>query len=655
MKSWKWPINWRYEGDYVRAQDYHGEGRAVLGQLKNMTHGGANLGSNRLIKKYDDGVIITAEILPGIDKVTIYVPEYKGGEEEEEKKYYPYLWVGARIVSGGLWKGDTDVSEDGIPEDPSVDIWNQGDCFINLCVWEPPQESKQGQGATALDPNETQVISSWRDQSYGWQPWLNTTSDAYPLQECYYWLDDPTQGFGAQAYMVRAEMEVYGKYSEILGSHTYINDLTYQHTKDNLMNGGYLNPYDPEYSGDDDNIWERTIWCDPTISTYGWDKTPPTKTARGIIPGGVVGGGPQIYPNPTNNWDSIDDEIEMPGTIIPGLYVVKVCVWSALECPAYELPVVIEVEARVGKPWGRNTRSRVKVTINLDPQVANYINNIVPYGYYRETHLSTGEIDRFGDPVPPGYGACTHSEACWWQGAFLINANEGTIATVDNYDLGGDDREKYKWDSFNTVWPSSNTDYPFNSGSPQIHQCFYKPCTSTGCGDGSNKVTAYQTLINNGAKLIDGEGEPWVEVQLTATESVFVQRIDICKYAVGLRAQVRCTWDFTGGGIPEGYDPFDELGLFTSVLYSEIVICDDQYPLYNGENWLAIEYGLLEGDTEIWNGRDMQLGDYVYILVPQGNDAFKVVPEDYPLLLLLRKDGPADFFQKYPDPPPGYV
>lgn len=659
MKSVKWPINWTYDGDIAKAKEFHGEGRALLGQLKNMTYGGANLGSNRLRKKYADGVVVTANILPGIDKVHIFVPEHEEGGKPEEG-YQPYLWVGAKIVSGGLFRGDG--------EDTSVDPWNYYDFSLNLNVWEPPQDDKKGQDGNALEPNQIQHICTWRQQQQGFQPWLCSTSDCYPIQEDRYWQDDPTVGFGGQAYMKRINMTTFGIVKYPSGPSFSYDALNFEHTDDNLMSGGHWCPYDPLWNGngdDDEHIWEFTAWCDPLTSKYTFENgPPPIKTARGIVPSGAKTGGIITYPNPDNTWnefydpdegasgqfaDQVAGDISEPlvGRIIPGQYIVKVMLRAGSECPPFDLPVKVEIEARVGHPaFGKYIVVNETVTINANPAIANYICNMVPYGYYRETHLSTGEIDRFGDPVPDGYGPNPHSAGAVWQGAFLIDAFTGSISFVENFDFS-DIKDDYKLESYNTVWPSSNIDYPFGSSQVWEQICYDQPCLDNNpCVD---RLSAYQLMKAQGKSVKDGEMEPWVEYVVTGSSGPFTYADDYAKYLLGRKARVVCTWFGLEG------NPLDtQKVLFTSVLYSTIQICDDEYPNYNGEIWYGLQYGILESEelyARYWD-HNMFLGEEVYIIYPQANDVLRIIPVTYEPTGLLRAET-ADFDNNV-DTPDGY-
>lgn len=153
----------RYElhGDRVKAKSHLHEARKVLGALKQIHGVNSNpaqdgSGFFSRIVDLEDGTRITATTNSGQDVVSIKSPPDELLEEPAEKEpesvpegtrnFTPFLWVGAKYISGG---GISDGS--GRADEGRVTL-------IHLCVWEP----KEPEGNDGAEGSEKYNIVSNR-------------------------------------------------------------------------------------------------------------------------------------------------------------------------------------------------------------------------------------------------------------------------------------------------------------------------------------------------------------------------------------------------------------------------------------------------------------------------------------------------------------
>lgn len=653
MKSTQWPIHWTYSGDKDKAKEFHGEGRALIGMLKNNTYGGANLGQNKATKEYQDGVIIKAEILPGVDKVNIFVPEEEAGKEKEEIRYDPYLWVGSRITSGGTALYGT------FPQ-----IFSTDGCAIHMWVFEPPQKDKLGQNWSVYDPNETQLVTSERHYT---SPiyFAHGTACMYPVQSHNYWKpfygQDMTSfiSYGkdiGQAFIKRCTKLVYAERRYYNGPGLFKEDLLYQLTDDGLMTADWMNPYDPQYdhaNPDNDKIWYTTAWCDPYTQRYEWeDGMAPIMAAGGIFPSSGPGGGGiqgddyqgniewqvyQYFHDPYNQASDYEYEDGRPivrARVIPGNYVVKLSFVCGEHCAEWlDSNVTVDVEGRVGstKFGGYQLKKRVTFSKTLSGGESIYALNHMMYGWWEYGHAATGP--NFGND---GFGPCIHNPGSWWQGAMLIDALNGAITVVDYFDFRG--LEGYQYYNTDTYWGGPCTDQPYGSGYLHSLPCNHMPCTEVPCM-GIRENTALHIV---GFPHQDNpRPHAYAHYRITGSYGPFTYGYVYADYLLGRYGYVECSWTLTDN-FTIGVDGFLP-DLFNHFTY----ICDEKHPNYNGERWHSYTYGMLEG----YDFEPIALGDKVVVVLPDTGH-LRVVKQGSIFEGFLRQ-APADF-DRYIDPPEGY-
>ena len=665
MKSTIWPIKWTYSGDTDKAKEFHGEGRALIGLLKNNTYGSANLGQNKCTKTFNDGTEIKADILPGIDKVHIHVPPQEERRKKEEEDYRPYLWVGCRIQRGS---GLCSYVE-------SPPFWSSEDVIPHMYVWEPPQEDKQGQNWSPDNPNQTQCIASERNGTmpiffnYG-------TACMYPLQTHNYW--KPYYGWPAtsfisygqdigQAFVKRIHREPIAQRLYYTGGGDYIfsDDITYQLTDDHFMMCDWMNPYDPEYSHsnpDPDKIWYTTAWCDPDTKNYFWEEGfAPIHTARHTFPSNGPASGTiqpwagydkssavdigwcltylfDNYYGYANAENSVNGSPNINAKIIPGQYVMKVALVSAENCADYfSGPVKIEMEARVGKKgFGRAMSVKHTASVPYSPAHGFVAMNIVPYGWWYYEHQSYRDVF-FGDY----FGACAHTPNVWWQGAILIDAYNGAITVVDKYDFN-DNKAEYQVKNTDSYGGGSPCyDYPFAGAFDASLPCNEMPCTTVPC-QGLRRDDVFGYIPEGYPHGNDYVANAFAWYVVTGSYGPFTYGYGYARYLLGRYAYIRCSWTvadkFTIG--VDGFLP----DLFTHF----ITICDKEWPTYNGEDWPSHTYCQLEG----CNFTPVQLGDKVIVVLPDTGHIRVMVPDD--VFLGFLRQAPADFDRAVP-PPSGYT
>src|SRR5260370_19746279 len=120
------PIRKCLSGDIDLATAYIPHARTILGGLKDEMKVG-NTPTGTRVQMQPDGTRIIVKSFNGTDSVFIDSPVQSGKKHaahhaQQEHRNVPYIWVGARIGSGGL--------------DDFGDLSAQ----LHLCVWEPGKD-----------------------------------------------------------------------------------------------------------------------------------------------------------------------------------------------------------------------------------------------------------------------------------------------------------------------------------------------------------------------------------------------------------------------------------------------------------------------------------------------------------------------------------
>jgi hypothetical protein len=600
MTEATWPIQWTFTGDIDQCHQYRDYARSMLAALKNDLDLGVNLGQSVKRTVLSDGTEIEVMTLPGVDTIRMHAPfeEEEAEELEEEEQCWPYLWVGARIISGGT------TSETPIPgEDPL-----QYDCRVIMYVFEPPPEEPENcctSGADITDvfgpggtyqietiPNEVQVVANILRPGH--------RAPVEPLQ------GPPVVSPFGGIFVKRINPLQVGNY---LQAQYTDNGLVMVYSNlggQRNMDGFYGGAYDPE-GEDDDHTWYTTAWMDPLAPELNFQNTIRRKFAGG-------------YSEPVNNIGSTaefqETAFQIRGKTMPGNYVVKCCVTIPIGCSqGLERPIGVEVQARVGRQgYGRKVASVEWYT--------NYVSE-----YYRDS-CCYGAYD-FGHDVPEytwaeyegGYGPCPH-DVNWWQGAFLIDAQNCKITTRPYYAMLGDERYRFttpKDIDCSDVW----TDYPFED-SPVVPRSCEAGLTCVGYPEDPH-APIYPQIF------------PWW--QSTPSGGLYAA------YLVGRRAKVICVaqqGSLTAALALEGF--IGENG-FAYTNEGVVVIEDPDHPNYNGEVWNA---------TSV-NFDGLTLGEYVYVSYTAGSRAVLVYHESelggLADITLLAEPG---IFDSQYNPPPNY-
>lgn len=380
-------------GDRDKAAGYVQEARALLGGMRTMygvnerIAAGEGGGFYQQRKILSDGTLIEVTTNGGADTVRIYpAPTPKPAPEPEPKPkppemitHLPYLWVGVRIVSGGLW---------------ATDNWHRSQEFVepdrtytevpHVCMWQPPDH----------DGGERKILSNRESFIPTFDMGVAPVGDYTVFASAYSHDDYPLY---YQDHFIPAMMPQHVLTNNF---HFYTVDTRVVYTDKKLClvpryNALGLPMLAPDYSlGDPEVTWDYIFVSDD-------------HNAMGILgeSGATVG-------------DSYDPHIIGPvsadyfanlKTKTTGEYFFKVAL-QGRECKRFlNKPVEIEIMCIVGRGLTRIKKTH-RITLT---EATDYFSGLMPRGFYQ-----IGPPSVFTPSVRDA-GPNRHGPH-WWQGMLSI-------------------------------------------------------------------------------------------------------------------------------------------------------------------------------------------------------------------------------------------
>jgi len=470
-------IKWRWYGNFTpghieqtRSIQKIARNRLAQLQLRVRLGSDVNLGMGRHVWHEANGVVITAITRPGHDEVWIEASPGAKVEEERKDKYFPYLWVGARIKAGTATCTDSGGSVS--PE-------------VHIFMWEPPDSAPESARLMTQGPGQTragmttQVVGAVLnapnlgcDLGMGTKPIGDTAAIQSPSissavgsvpttrsfrtfscddQEIVLHGDDSfgsTDGIYVASCCRPAEdfqfnFQTCTRYrahcllfsgtsvdpgNELAGepvNHLATDSIHY--TDSGLIFSALGVSFDPLQDLDDpdpDNSWGETIYVDPDDPVKQFTESRP----YAFFAGAVTETESTEFLGPAPTWS-------LKGTVLPGNYVLKVCMSGYPCCNPFPTGkggggATIEIEVRLGKEPGRTLTTTYEVVIAAQ---SSTFKNLVPYGWFGGFAL-----DDIRDFKTFNAGPCNpNDEDNWWHDALLIDGASGGIQVEPDYWLDG--------------------------------------------------------------------------------------------------------------------------------------------------------------------------------------------------------------------------